>query len=831
MQSETLQNVYEFASMFARKKNASHLECRHVLYAMSVVDNEAKRFLTDFGLNDQNLEPKAKGRGGVLVDSPEITYLNASAATIAEVMGDKCLNCIHTLIAMLSMENTYAYNKLVFLLDERGSNPNKLLNHIVSNIPNGDKFVRWVRGGGNKIMAQPIQATQQSDDKPLDSAKENMQMAATSESYTREKSEQSALPYGIDLTERAAMGGYDPVIGRDLELERVIQTLTRRSKNNPVLVGEAGVGKTAVVEGLATCIAEGHVPAELQGKRLVELDIAGMVAGTRYRGDFEERLTKLVGKVIEAGDVILFIDEIHNMVGAGGTGDGTLNAAEILKPALARGELRIIGATTTREYRQYIEKDPALERRFQPIVVEEPTPELAIQIVKGVRAKYEKHHGIEITDEAVEAAVNLSVRYVTDRFLPDKAFDIIDEACSKLKISAYAVPPRLVELGNELKSLKRKMDNTQAQDIEQLNILQRQFDNKRNEFERIQGDYERQRQELNCKLRASDVQLVVSEMTRIPVSELSREEKDKLVHLEEELASRVIGQKQAVQAVSRAVRRQRAGLKDPNKPIGSFVFVGPTGVGKTELAKALSECLFGTDTEVIRLDMSEYMEKQSVSKLIGTAPGYVGYEESGYLTEKVQRKPYSVVLFDEVEKAHPDVFNLLLQILDEGRLTNSHGKTIDFRNTVIILTSNIGVSDAGTSLGFGFKNQDDYMNMHDNVERSLKKFFRPEFLNRLDEIVIFDYLSEAETAKIAELLCFNLHKRLQGTINLRFTEQAIQLLAKAGYDKSYGARPLKRVIQREVEDALAEQLLLGQVNKGDTVYVTARGDKIVFTKN
>lgn len=815
MQSKPLQDVYEFARMFARTKKVSHLECCHVLYAMSVKENEAKRFLNDFGLTMQNLEPKAKGNGGELLDSPEIIYLGTYAASIANGMGDDCVNCIHVLIAMLSMTETYAWRKLDFLLGERGSEPNKLINHIVSNIPNGDRFIKWC----------------QSNDKTDSQNGKQLQAVTTDASYSRAKEEQSALPYGVDLTERAALGNYDPVIGRDMELERVIQTLTRRSKNNPVLVGEAGVGKTAVVEGLACCIANGQVPAELQGKRLVELDIAGMVAGTRYRGDFEERLTKLIGKVIAAGDVILFIDEIHNMVGAGGTGDGTLNAAEILKPALARGELRIVGATTTREYRQYIEKDPALERRFQPIMVEEPSKEFAIQIIKGVKGKYEEHHGVEITDEAVEAAVNLSVRYVTDRFLPDKAFDIIDEACSKLKISAFAVPPRLAELGNELKSTKRKIDQTPAHELEQLNYWQRRFDELYNEFERAQSNYERQRKELKCKLKAADVQLVVSEMTGIPVAELSREERDKLIHLEEELSARVIGQKQAVQAVSRAVRRQRAGLKDPNKPVGSFIFVGPTGVGKTELAKALSDCLFGSESEVIRIDMSEYMEKQSVSKLIGTAPGYVGYEESGYLTEKVQRRPYSVVLFDEIEKAHPDVFNLLLQILDEGRLTNSHGKTIDFRNTVIILTSNIGVSDAGANLGFGAANGDDYSNMRDNVERSLKKFFRPEFLNRLDEIVIFDYLSQSETEKIAELLCYGLHKRLQGTINLLFTDQSIKLLARSGYDKQYGARPLKRVIQREVEDALAEQLLLGQIDKGDTVYVTVRGDKIAFTKN
>ncbi len=834
MQTEALQNVYEFAYMFARSKNVSRLECQHVLYAMSVVDNGAKHFLTEFGLNEQNLEPKAKGRGGVLIESQEIVFLNNKASTIAQVMGYDCLDCVHVLITMLSMKNTYAYNKLLFLLGERGSDPNKLLNHIVHNVNGGDRFVVWCRQRDDDTPSASASIKQSAEDTPanydLQTGDKLLQMASASDSFSREKQEQSALPFGLDLTEKAAMGGFDPVIGRELEIERVIQTLTRRSKNNPILVGEAGVGKTAVVEGLADCIAQGHVPAELQGKRLVELDMAGMVAGTRYRGDFEERLTNLIGKVVEAGDVILFVDEIHNLVGAGGTGDGTLNAAEILKPALARGELRVIGATTTREYRKYIEKDPALERRFQSINVDEPTPDLAIRIIKGVKNKYEKHHGVEITDEAVEAAVNLSVRYVTDRFLPDKAFDIIDEACSKLKISAYAVPPKLVCLANEIKSKIRKIDQTPVQDLEQINLLQDQLDVLRSEYEREQNIHKQKLEEYHCKLKAADVQLVVSQMTGIPVAELSRGERDKLVHLEEEIASRVIGQRQAVQAVARAVRRQRAGLKDPNKPVGSFIFVGPTGVGKTELAKALAECLFGTDSEVIRIDMSEYMEKQSVSKLIGTAPGYVGYEESGYLTEKVQRKPYSVVLFDEIEKAHPDVFNLLLQILDEGRLTNSHGRTIDFRNTVIILTSNIGVSEVNGGLGFGSNNTDGYENMRESVERSLKKFFRPEFLNRLDEIVVFDYLSQAETEQITELLCYNLHKRLEGTLNLKFTEQAIKTLARDGYDKQYGARPLKRAIQREVEDVLAEGLLTGEVNKGDTVYAVVKNNKIAFTK-
>lgn len=807
MQSETLQSVYEFAGMFARSKKIALLESQHVLFGLVNVDNEARKYLLEFGLTAQNLEPKEKGRGGALHESEEIMQLNARATLIASQLNERDVNCIHTLIALLSMTKTYAYDKISYLLNENGKTPEQLFSRIVEDIPNREQLLTL--GKTKELDAEP-------------------ELVSTADCYAR-KVDDSSLPFGVDLTEKATLGGFDPVIGRDLEIERVIQTLTRRSKNNPVLVGEPGVGKTAVVEGLANCIAQGHVPTELQGKRLIELDIAGMVAGTRFRGDFEERLTNLVSQVVAEGDIILFIDEIHNMVGAGGTADGTLDAAEILKPALARGELRVIGATTTREYRQYIEKDPALERRFQPITVAEPTPELAVQIVKGVKSKYEKHHGVTITDEAIEAAVQLSVRYVTDRFLPDKAFDIIDEACSKLKISAYAVPPRLVELSNELKTLKRKLDITSAQDGEQYNVLQKRYNELHFEYEHIQGEYQMQLSEYQCKLTANDVRLVVSQMTGIPVAELSREEKDKLVHLEEELSQRVIGQEEAVKVVSRAVRRQRAGLKDPNRPIGSFIFVGPTGVGKTELAKALADCLFGTDSEVIRIDMSEYMDKQSTAKLIGAPPGYAGYEESGYLTEKVQRKPYSVVLFDEIEKAHPDVFNLLLQILDEGRLTNSHGKTIDFRNTVIILTSNIGVTDVNGGVGFGGgTTQTEYSLMRDSAERSLKKFFRPEFLNRVDEIVVFNYLSEEETERITELLCYSLYKRLKGVINLRFSVDAIHTLAKQGYDKAYGARPLKRVIQRQVEDTLAEKLLVGEIAKGDTVIVDSRNGNIVF---
>ena len=819
MQSETLQNVYEFANMFARNLRLSQLEGQHVLYALSRVENEAQRFLTSFGLTVDKLEPRSKGRGGLLHDSSEVDELNGRAATIAETLGDADTNCIHTLLAMLTMNGTYAYQKISYFLEEIHKEPKDLFYAIARELPNGARL-------RNLGMPKPVQEEHTN----VEENKEDIPYELTFDRHEGKKTDENVIQYGIDLTERASLGGFDPVIGRDLETERVIQTLTRRTKNNPILVGEAGVGKTAVVEGLAMCMAKGQVPAELQGKRLIELDMASMVAGTRYRGDFEERLTNLVNQVIADGDIILFIDEIHNLVGAGGTSTGAMDAAEILKPALARGDLHVIGATTTREYRLYIEKDPALERRFQSITVDEPSPELAIQIVKGVKSKYESHHGVEITDDAIATAVQLSVRYVTDRFLPDKAFDIIDEACSKLKINEFRVPRELVELTNKLKATKRKLDLANAsKDVAQMQALQSSYNELRLKYEYEQADYQQQLKEYKCVLTSDYVRQVVSQMTGVPVSELSRAEKDKLVHLEEELSARVIGQSEAVKVVSRAVRRQRAGLKDPNRPIGSFIFVGPTGVGKTELAKALSECLFGTKSDVIRIDMSEYMEKASVAKLIGAPPGYVGYEESGYLTEKVLRKPYSVVLFDEIEKAHPDVFNLLLQILDEGRLTDSHGKTIDFRNTVIILTSNIGINELNnTAIGFGAQN--DFNALQDSIDRALRKFFRPEFINRLDEIVTFNYLSKEEMARIADLMCYSLYKRLLGVINLQFTDRAIAYLANDGYDKNYGARPLKRTIQRKVEDALAEKLLTGEINKGDNVRVDAIDNKIVFTK-
>ena len=809
MQSESLQNVIGYAQNYLRKRGLTEIMCQDVLYGLVGVENEARHFLVDLGIKDPNhVARKQFGNGGNIKESNEAYEMNARAARLAAQMNDAEVNCIHVLLAMLSMPKTYAYEGLAWYANQKGVTLDDFFRKIVASLPNKDALVQLLDEGKK---SEAISSTE---------------MAMSTGSLHKENDE---TEFGYDLTEKALAGGIDPVIGREAETERVIQTLTRRTKNNPVLVGEPGVGKTAVVEGLALAIAQGRVPAELQNKRIVELDMASLVAGSRFRGDFEERLKTVIGKVISDGNTILFIDEIHNLVGAGGTSESAMDAAEILKPALARGELCVIGATTIREYRKYIEKDPALERRFQPITVDEPSPQLAVQIVKGVKPKYEQHHGVTITDEAIETAVQLSVRYITDRFLPDKAFDIIDEACSKLKISTFAVPQRLVDVTTELKTLQRKKEAAyNCGDRELAEQLESRYKKVYYDYEYLQAEYKREVQEHRCVLTSDDVRNVVSQMTGVPVSQLSKEERERLVHLEEELANRVIGQQEAVKAVALAVRRQGAGLKDPNRPIGSFIFVGPTGVGKTELAKALADCLFGADSDVIRMDMSEYMEKQSTAKLIGAPPGYVGYDEAGYLTEKVRRKPYSVVLFDEIEKAHPDVFNLLLQILDEGRLTDSHGKTVDFRNTVIIMTSNIGVSDMNSTAYVGFGRQDDYGVMHDNVERSLKKFFRPEFLNRVDDIVIFNYLSEQEAEKISALLCYKLHKRLQGMLNLVFSNSAISTVARHGFQKEYGARPIKRVIQREVEDPLAEKLLVGEFVKGDTVIVDSVCDEIVF---
>ena len=637
-----------------------------------------------------------------------------------------------------------------------------------------------------------------------------------------------------DLTAAAREGKLDPVIGRSKEIERVIQVLSRRTKNNPVLIGEPGVGKTAIAEGLAQRIVDGEIPETLRGKRVMTLDMGTVVAGTKYRGEFEDRLKKIMDEIRQAGNIILFIDELHTLIGAGGA-EGAIDASNILKPALARGELQCVGATTLDEYRKYIEKDAALERRFQPIVVDEPSPEEAILILEGLRDRYEAHHRVKITDEAITQAVRLSDRYITDRYLPDKAIDLIDEAASKVRLRSYTVPPELKELEQKLEAIKKEKDAAvQSQEFEKAASLRDKEQKLREELEITRNRWKEDQGKTDSEVTAEDIAEVVASWTGIPVRKLAEEESERLLKMEEILHQRVIGQEEAVKAVARAIRRARAGLKDPKRPIGSFIFLGPTGVGKTELARALAEALFGDEDAMIRIDMSEYMEKHSTARLVGAPPGYVGYDEGGQLTEKVRRKPYSVVLFDEVEKAHPEVFNILLQVLEDGRLTDGKGRTVDFRNTVIIMTSNVGASTIrkNSRLGFTAGDDTDYENMKENVLQELKRTFRPEFLNRIDDVIVFHPLEEVHLQQIVSLMAEELRKRLkEQDIDFILTEEAKKHLAKEGYDPTYGARPLRRVIQKHIEDRLSEALLSGTIKRGDTVRIDVKDGKLVVEGN
>ncbi|SHH70202.1 ATP-dependent Clp protease ATP-binding subunit ClpC [Caloranaerobacter azorensis DSM 13643] len=642
--------------------------------------------------------------------------------------------------------------------------------------------------------------------------------------------------FGRDLTRLAQEGKLDPVIGRSKEIERVIQVLSRRTKNNPCLIGEPGVGKTAIAEGLAQKIVEGNVPEILKNKKVVTLDLASMVAGAKYRGEFEDRLKKVMEEIRRSGDIILFIDEMHTIIGAGAA-EGAIDASNILKPALARGELQAIGATTLDEYRKYIEKDPALERRFQPILVEEPTVEDTIKILEGLRDKYEAHHRVKITDEAIKAAAELSSRYITDRYLPDKAIDLIDEAASKVRLQSITAPPDLTELEKKLEELyQEKEEAISTQNFEKAAKLRDEEKRIKEELERKKEEWRHEKQSKSTEVGYEDIAQVVSSWTGIPVKKLAEEESERLLKMEEILHKRVIGQEQAVKAVSNAIRRARVGLKDPNRPIGSFIFLGPTGVGKTELSKALAEALFGDENAMIRVDMSEYMEKHSVSKLVGSPPGYVGYEEGGQLTEKVRRKPYSVILFDEIEKAHPDVFNILLQLLDDGRLTDAKGRVVDFKNTVIIMTSNVGASTIKKQKTLGFAAQKDqekeeYEKMKENIMEELRKSFRPEFLNRIDEVIVFHPLNKEHIKQIVDLMVKDLENRLKAlNINIKVTEKAKEYLAKEGYDPTYGARPLKRSITKLIEDKLSEEILKGNISKDDNIVVDFDGEKLTFNR-
>ncbi|HOL10711.1 MAG TPA: ATP-dependent Clp protease ATP-binding subunit [Bacillota bacterium] len=647
---------------------------------------------------------------------------------------------------------------------------------------------------------------------------------------------QTLNQFGRDLTELAKISKLDPVIGRENEIERVIQVLSRRTKNNPVLIGEPGVGKTAIAEGLAQKIINGDVPEVLLNKRVITLDMGSMVAGSKYRGEFEERMKKVMEEIRNAGDVILFIDEMHTLIGAGAA-EGAIDAANILKPALARGELQCIGATTLDEYRKYVEKDAALERRFQPIMVGEPTKEETKRILEGLRDRYEAHHRVKITDNAIQAAVTLSDRYITDRFLPDKAIDLIDEAASRVRLQTTITPPDLKHLEDKLNQIQQEKEaaikNEEFEKAAELRDNEQQI---HQQLENLRSEWKNKRGMIEATVTEEEIAHVVSSWTGIPVTKLREEETERLLKMEEVLHQRVIGQDEAVEAVAKAVRRARAGLKDPKRPIGSFIFLGPTGVGKTELARALAEALFGDENLVIRIDMSEYMERHTVSRLVGSPPGYVGYEEGGQLTERVRRKPYSVVLLDEIEKAHPEVFNILLQVLEDGRLTDSHGRTVDFRNTVVIMTSNVGANLIENSSPIGFQigqneEKDSYEKMKSNVLDELKRTFRPEFLNRIDEVIVFHALSREQIKSIVDLMVKPLYQQLdEKGIHLELTEEAKEFLAQEGYDPHFGARPLRRAVQRLIENPLAEELLKGNLEPGTVLKAQLDEEKLAFEK-
>lgn len=686
----------------------------------------------------------------------------------------------------------------------------------------------------NKIRSNVVKML--GETKPQTTASGSSSSSSSSSSSGGKTKTPSLDEFGRDLTLAAQEQRLDPVVGREKEIERVIQILARRTKNNPVLIGEPGVGKTAVAEGLAIRIVNDEVPDILEGKKVIQLDMGLLVAGTKYRGEFEERLKKIMDEIRQAGNIILVIDEMHTLIGAGAA-EGAIDAANILKPALSRGEIQVIGATTLDEYRKYVEKDSALERRFQSVIIDEPTEDESIEIIKGLKPKYEEHHKLIISDEAIVAAVKLSNKYITDRFLPDKAIDVIDEASSKVRLKVSTLSPEGKELEKELRGLiKEKEDAIRNQDFEKASQLRDDEADLKDKIREMSQKYKEEHEANKPTVTAENVAEVIATMTGIPVTKLTEGESERLLKLEETLHARVIGQNDAVVAIAKAIRRARVGLKSPNRPIGSFIFCGPTGVGKTELAKALAEAVFGSEDNMIRVDMSEFMEKHSTAKLIGSPPGYVGYDDGGHLTELIRKKPYSVVLFDEIEKAHPDVFNIMLQILDDGRLTDSKGRHINFKNTIIIMTSNVGASMITTTSRLGFSTSDDeskdkYEKLKETVTEEMKKAFRPEFLNRIDETIVFAHLTQEEIRQIVDLMLKDLFKRLaERDLSVEVTDEVKDHLAKNGYSEAYGARPLRRLIQRKIEDNLAEEILSGKYAPGDTIRITLIDDKITFEK-
>lgn len=683
----------------------------------------------------------------------------------------------------------------------------------------------------NKIRSNVVKILGESKPQTVSSGASSSSSSSTTKAKTPSLDE-----FGTDLTLAASELRLDPVIGREKEIERVIQILARRTKNNPVLLGEPGVGKTAVVEGLALRIVNSEVPDILDGKKVIQLDMGLLIAGTKYRGEFEERLKKIMDEIRQAGNIILVIDEMHTLIGAGAA-EGAIDAANILKPALSRGEIQVIGATTLDEYRKHIEKDTALERRFQSVLIEEPSIDDSIEIIRGIKPKYEEHHRLIISDDAIVSSVKLSSKYITDRFLPDKAIDVLDEACSKVRLKVSSLSPEGKELDKELRSIiKEKEEAIRNQEFERASQLR---DDEANMKEKIREVSEKWRNEHDANkpvVTEENVAEVIGMMTGVPVTKLTESESDRLLNLEKVLHERVIGQNDAIVAISKAIRRARVGLKSPNRPIGSFIFCGPTGVGKTELAKALSEAVFGSEDNMVRVDMSEFMEKHSTSKLIGSPPGYVGYDDGGSLTETIRKKPYSVILFDEIEKAHPDVFNIMLQILDDGRLTDSKGRHVNFKNTIIIMTSNVGASMIATQSKLGFVTADDekkdkYEKLKDTVNEEMKKAFRPEFINRIDDIIVFAHLSKEEIRQIVDLMMKDLFKRLdERGLTMEVTDDVKDFLATDGYNEAYGARPLRRLIQRKVEDTLAEEILSGKYHEGDTIVLDMKDGKMFFSK-
>ena len=809
--TEKANKALNLAIESAEEMRHNYVGTEHILYGLvKEGSGVAATALNECGVTEDALREKLESINGTmsLVEltpddfTPRTKRVLRAAVIISSKTGYTYVGTEHLLLAILSESDSYA----VAFLEELGVSVERLAQAVSKGMQGGAE--EGFGGFENESAPNGSQKGGSALDK-----------------------------FGRDLTQAAKNGEIDPVIGREKEIQRVIQILSRRTKNNPVLIGEPGVGKTAVAEGLALEIAKGNVPEILKDKRVVSLDLTGMVAGAKYRGDFEERIKAAIDEVKKSKNTILFIDELHTIVGAGAA-EGSADAANILKPSLARGDFQVIGATTLNEYRKYIEKDAALERRFQPVKVGEPTPEQAVQILKGLRDSYEAHHKVKITDEAINAAVTLSSRYIADRYLPDKAIDLIDEGASKVRLASLTSPDNVKELEDEIADYeKEKASAINEQDFERAARLRDEQKELQTKLDDAKKKWQEQQKGNSGEVTAEDIAKIVSEWTGIPVVQLTKEESERLLNMENVLHERVLGQSEAVTAIAKAIRRGRVGLKDPKRPVGSFIFLGPTGVGKTELCKALAEAMFGDENAMLRLDMSEYMEKHTVSKLIGSPPGYVGFEEGGQLTEKVRRKPYSVVLFDEIEKAHPDVFNMLLQILEDGRLTDSQGRTVDFKNTIIIMTSNVGarlITEKQSSLGFNSENENadesEKKDIKELVTGELRKVFRPEFLNRVDDIIVFNKLNKDEIKQIAVKMLKTLENRLDKmNIKISFTDNAISEIADKGFDENYGARPLRRAIQNEIEDPLSEQMLEGKVKDGAVVTCDFADGQFTFT--